>query len=246
MRSIYRIVIHYTASKDVGIETIRAWHKARGWKDVGYHKIIRQDGSIENGRAENERGAHAGNYNEGSLGVVLTGSNQEIWYPAKAQYDSLNKVLRQWISTYSIVKEQIFFHRELSATSCPGRLDKKRILRELEIGEIQPEGEDMGLRAYQSVKPERDAFADNLFTGVGNPLLKGKVFMSVRTDPKDSKANFHFYIIKRGGGIIRTPNGDKNVTVDHAPVVIELPPLLGNFSIHVESDYPVLVAVDQF
>lgn len=161
MRSIYRIVIHYTASKDVSARTIDAWHKARGWKGIGYHKVCRKDGSIENGRPENERGAHAGRYNAGSLGVVLTGSNSEEWYPTEAQYKALNKLLTQWMATYSIVKEQIFFHREVSATSCPGRLDKTRILRELEGGDM-----NTLLRVLQASKVQGEDFIEERVDGL--------------------------------------------------------------------------------
>lgn len=139
MRSIYRIVIHYTDSPDVSARTIDFWHLVNGWAGIGYHAVVRKDGSIEDGRSENQRGAHAGAYNAGSLGVVLTGSEDMPWYPAEAQYKALNKLLKQWMNRYSIIKEQIYFHREVRPTLCPGRLDKKRILRELEGGDMLTE-----------------------------------------------------------------------------------------------------------
>lgn len=105
--------------------------------------------------------------------------------------------------------------------------------------------EDMGFRAYQSTRPEKEAFVDKVFTGTGNPLLLGQVYMSVRTDPLNAKANYHYYIIKRNGEVIET----EEKTVDHAPSIVELHKehgSIGDFSVHVESDFPVLVAVDQF
>ena len=104
---------------------------------------------------------------------------------------------------------------------------------------------DMGFRAYQSTRPEKEAFIDKLFTG-SNALLYGKAYMSVRTDPLDSVANFHYYVIKRDGTVIRVPGEeDKEIAVNHAPHIIELAKY-EDFSIHLESDFPVLVAVDQF
>lgn len=48
------IVIHCadtTASMDIGAAEIRKWHvHERGWKDIGYHFVIRRNGSIEAGR----------------------------------------------------------------------------------------------------------------------------------------------------------------------------------------------------
>ena len=53
-RQIKHIVIHCSAtppSMDIGAEEIRSWHVGRnGWRDIGYHYIIRRDGRQENGR----------------------------------------------------------------------------------------------------------------------------------------------------------------------------------------------------
>ena len=47
-----QIFVHCSATKatmDVGVREIRQWHKEQGWLDVGYHFIIRRDGTV--GRA---------------------------------------------------------------------------------------------------------------------------------------------------------------------------------------------------
>lgn len=129
MRDINAIVIHYTDSADVSAAIIRQWHLARGWQDIGYHKVIRQDGSVEPGRPESIIGAHTKGSNTGSLGVVLTGSDRESWYPAPEQMASLQAVLREWMARYRIPASNIFLHREKTPTSCPGRLDKAKVLR---------------------------------------------------------------------------------------------------------------------
>jgi len=126
MRTINRIVVHYTDSPDVPAAIIRQWHLARGFRDIGYHRVIRKDGSVEKGRPEQEVGAHAKGFNENSLGVALTGSNSENWYPAEAQIKSLKKVLLDWTSRYNIIA--INLHRELNPTSCPGKLTKDMFL----------------------------------------------------------------------------------------------------------------------
>jgi len=50
MKNIRYITIHAAAttpSMDIGVKEIREWHLARGWRDVGYHFVIRRDGTLE-------------------------------------------------------------------------------------------------------------------------------------------------------------------------------------------------------
>jgi len=55
-------------------------HLAQGWSDIGYHYVIRLDGSIETGRdldhdgdIDEETGAHAFGWNAHSIGICLVG-----------------------------------------------------------------------------------------------------------------------------------------------------------------------------
>ena len=122
MRPISKIVIHYTDSPDVSADTIRRWHKARRWRDIGYHRVIRKDGSIELGRPDSQGGAHTRGHNLESLGVVLTGTNRLEWYPSSAQITSLKKLVSEWQHKYNIADDHVYLHRQLNSTSCPGRL----------------------------------------------------------------------------------------------------------------------------
>ena len=75
-RAMDTIVIHCSATKegkDYSVEDIKKWHLQRGFKDVGYHFIIKLDGTIELGRSLNEIGAHVSNHNTGSIGVCYIG-----------------------------------------------------------------------------------------------------------------------------------------------------------------------------
>src|SRR5690242_7167108 len=70
------IAIHCSATPakmDIGVAEIRRWHKDRGWSDIGYHHVIRRDGTIEEGRDESIPGAHVEGYNSCSIGVCLVG-----------------------------------------------------------------------------------------------------------------------------------------------------------------------------
>jgi N-acetyl-anhydromuramyl-L-alanine amidase AmpD len=47
------LIIHCAATKpsmDIGVNEIRKWHLDRGWRDVGYHYMIRRNGEVELGR----------------------------------------------------------------------------------------------------------------------------------------------------------------------------------------------------
>jgi len=76
MRDINKIIIHCSATpegRDISANTIDQWHKERGWSGIGYHYVIKIDGSIEYGRDINKTGAHVKGYNKGSIGLCYIG-----------------------------------------------------------------------------------------------------------------------------------------------------------------------------
>ncbi|SHG60645.1 N-acetylmuramoyl-L-alanine amidase [Thermosyntropha lipolytica DSM 11003] len=116
-----RIIIHHTATPgDVAAETVHTWHLNQGWAGIGYHYLIRQDGTVERGRPENVIGAHAGpEGNSDSIGIALAG-NFEIVRPTEKQMEALVWLIRDLIKRYGEL--QIIGHRDVIATSCPGKL----------------------------------------------------------------------------------------------------------------------------
>lgn len=122
MRKIKKIIVHCTATPgDVSIETVREWHvNERGWRDVGYHFLIRTDGTIEEGRPIEQSGAHTKGHNWDSIGVAYaggTGKNGE-WLDTRTdqQKDSLVDLLCQLKDTYG---GTIYGHRDFSEKACP-------------------------------------------------------------------------------------------------------------------------------
>lgn len=124
------IVVHCAATKpsmDIGVTEITRWHtdpppKGRGWKDIGYHFVIRRSGEIENGRAVYEIGAHVAGYNHNSVGVCLVGGidakgkAQNNFTPL--QFATLRGILKNLKHTYP--KAEIVGHRDLnSGKECP-------------------------------------------------------------------------------------------------------------------------------
>lgn len=74
------IVVHCSATKeeqDIGAEDINSWHISRGWSEIGYHLVIRRDGTIEFGRDFDKVGAHIKGFNHGSWGICLVGGIDE-------------------------------------------------------------------------------------------------------------------------------------------------------------------------
>ena len=65
------IVIHCSQtrpSQNIGAKEIDRWHRERGWLKIGYGKVIKRDGTVEQGRGDDEIQAHVKGYNHcGSL-----------------------------------------------------------------------------------------------------------------------------------------------------------------------------------
>lgn len=84
-QSTKHIIIHCSATRpsmDIGVREIRQWHKRdNGWLDVGYHFVIKRDGSIEIGRQINQVGAHTKGFNSTSIGICLVGGVNEKMKP---------------------------------------------------------------------------------------------------------------------------------------------------------------------
>lgn len=81
MRPIESIIVHVAATPpgmDIGAPEIRDWHvNDNGWRDIGYHYVIRRNGTTEEGRPLEEPGAHAAGHNQRSIGVCLIGGVDE-------------------------------------------------------------------------------------------------------------------------------------------------------------------------
>jgi len=71
------IAIHCSATKptqDIGAREIRQWHvRDNEWADIGYHYVIRRDGTIETGRPDDVLGAGIKDHNAETLHICLVG-----------------------------------------------------------------------------------------------------------------------------------------------------------------------------
>ena len=73
-RSTSRIILHHAAASKCSAQQIHRWHLANGWVGIGYHFLVRKDGSVYRGRPEDTVGAHAGNNNYDSIGICFEGN----------------------------------------------------------------------------------------------------------------------------------------------------------------------------
>ena len=70
------LVVHCSATqnkKDFDWKTIDQMHRQRGFLAIGYHFVIKTDGTIQKGRDLEAIGAHAKGYNSCSVGICLIG-----------------------------------------------------------------------------------------------------------------------------------------------------------------------------
>ena len=99
MRSITLIVIHCSAVKPDQMSSaaqIDTWHRQRGFHlGIGYHYVIRRDGSIEKGRPEWLIGAHCMNHNAHSIGICYEGGLDIRGDPADTRTEAQKVAMRQ-------------------------------------------------------------------------------------------------------------------------------------------------------
>ena len=131
MRRIDEIIIHCSATeagRDFTAADIDRGHKQRGFKCIGYHYVVRLDGTIEKGRPVSEIGAHCKGHNAHSIGICYvgglrssSGSNGSRLIPADTRTDAQKLSL---LSLLSILKQRyptatIHGHNEYAPKACP-------------------------------------------------------------------------------------------------------------------------------
>lgn len=124
MRNIHRIIVHCSAtppSMDIGADKIRDWHLAQGWRDIGYHYVIKRDGLVETGRPVSQRGAHCKGFNDDSIGICLIGGVDDKSTP---QFNfTANQMERLFYLTLELQHLHpdctVHGHNEFSSKACP-------------------------------------------------------------------------------------------------------------------------------
>lgn len=79
-RTYETIVLHCSATPprlEIDTAIIDKWHRGRGWAQVGYHYVIKRDGTVEIARPVQIPGAHAKGHNAYTVGVCYVGGVNE-------------------------------------------------------------------------------------------------------------------------------------------------------------------------
>jgi N-acetylmuramoyl-L-alanine amidase len=125
MRKITKLIIHCSATpegRDYTVADIDRWHRARGFKGIGYHYVIYRDGSVHPGRAVEVIGAHCTGQNANSIGICYIGGLAADGKTAKdtrtpAQREALRKLVAELKAKYPGVT--VHGHREFANKACP-------------------------------------------------------------------------------------------------------------------------------
>lgn len=118
------IVIHHTGNPeddDLSAAQIHQSHLTQGWAGIGYHYVVRKDGTVERGRPRWAIGSHAYGFNSRSIGIHVCG-NFEIVEPTENQLNALPQLIAELCKIYDLIAARniVVGHRDLMATACPG------------------------------------------------------------------------------------------------------------------------------
>jgi len=121
-KPIAQIIIHASYSPthlDIGADTIRQWHLERGFDDIGYHYVIRRDGTVEKGRPLEYIGAHCLGQNSDSIGICLVGGWEEKFDYTQFQMRALDDLVSSLLDTYGTIKKIAGHNEYTRKKACP-------------------------------------------------------------------------------------------------------------------------------
>lgn len=72
--TIFALHSSKTGEQDIGTKEIDRLHRNKGLLCIGYHYVIRKDGTVETGRPLTQRGVHLEDRNHCSIGICMVGN----------------------------------------------------------------------------------------------------------------------------------------------------------------------------
>ena len=114
------IIIHCSATRagqDFTATDIDRWHRQRGFRSIGYHFVIRLDGTIEPGRDVALDGAHCTGWNHRSIGICYIGGLDRNGRPADTRTEAQREALVRLVEDLRLVfpsLKQVIGHRDIS------------------------------------------------------------------------------------------------------------------------------------
>ncbi len=131
MGKVLKITVHHTDETPglAGVpdaellKRIDNYHRSgRHWPSIGYHYLVGRDDGICNiyeGRPAHFKGTHTLHNNSNNLGIAVMGDFMHK-LPTPKQLRALRAFLDDSRSRFGLSLTQVYGHRELSASSCPG------------------------------------------------------------------------------------------------------------------------------
>lgn len=128
-REVTTMIVHWSDSftnKHLNAEQIHDIHQALGMSGIGYHFVIRRDGTLQRGRPVNVVGDHTTSNNNLSLGVVMVGGYncptgtetpelyQSVESLTRAQFNTLDKIIEVFYQTFP--GGQVLGHNDVEPT----------------------------------------------------------------------------------------------------------------------------------
>ena len=117
---ITHLVVHCSAEphgRKTTAKDIDRWHRQRGFLRIGYHFVIRTDGTVEDGRPVEHAGAHVSGFNRRTVGVCLVGGlDPKTGRPspdfAPVQLTALEGLLRRLLEDPRMANAEVLGHRD--------------------------------------------------------------------------------------------------------------------------------------
>ena len=137
MRYIHEIIVHCSATpegKNYHAKDIDKWHKAKGWKCIGYHYVIDIDGTIEFGRPVEQIGAHTVGHNAYSIGICYIGGLDKKGNAKDTRTAEQKKALYELLYELKLKypKARIGCHNEFASKACPC-FSREQLMNELNL-----------------------------------------------------------------------------------------------------------------
>lgn len=115
------LILHHSGTTTCTPDGVHSSHVGNGWAGIGYHYLVRKDGTIYRGRPEDTVGAHAYGANSHSIGVCFEGNYQEETDMPAAQLAAGQALVADIKRRWGITK--VIGHKDVSGstTDCPGK-----------------------------------------------------------------------------------------------------------------------------
>lgn len=123
-KQISEIIIHCTATPEgraLGVADITRYHRERGFETIGYHYLVRLDGTVEQGRDCAYIGAHCLGHNDRSIGVVYVGGLDAGGRPKDTRTAEQRRSLADLVARLKARYKgaTVHGHNEFAAKACP-------------------------------------------------------------------------------------------------------------------------------